>query len=252
MSEKKTQIRVFSYNIHKGFAFGNLRFTLARIKQAIEALSADIVFLQEVQGRHEGKARQHREWPEKSQFEFLADQLWPHYAYGQNSIYTEGHHGNAILSKFPIEKWDNYDVSTNRFERRGILHAQVRIPATGKAIDCLTLHFNMLRAGREYQIRELCRIIQDDLKCRDGLIVAGDFNDWSETATRSLNRHLHMEEVFFKLTGRHARTYPSRLPVLRLDRIYFRNMTVLGAKVFRDSAWQGLSDHLGLSADFEF
>ncbi len=37
-----------------------------------------------------------------SQFAFLADEIWPHFAYGKNAIYSAGHHGNAILSKHPI------------------------------------------------------------------------------------------------------------------------------------------------------
>ena len=45
-----------------------------------------------------------------TQFEFLADSIWSHYAYGKNAIYQHGHHGNAILSELPFAISNNVDV----------------------------------------------------------------------------------------------------------------------------------------------
>jgi len=36
------------------------------------------------------------------QHEFLAHESWLHHAYGKNSVYDSGHHGNAILSRYPF------------------------------------------------------------------------------------------------------------------------------------------------------
>ena len=73
----------------------------------IEALDADLVFLQEIHGRHSGRAAHEGRYtyPDRPHFEYLADQSWPHYAYGRNAIYRKGDHGNAILSKFPFVRW---------------------------------------------------------------------------------------------------------------------------------------------------
>ena len=64
-------------------------------------------------------------WSDNNQFEFLADSIWDHFAYGKNAIYQHGHHGNAILSEIPFNRLHNLDVSTMRISQRGILHGQL-------------------------------------------------------------------------------------------------------------------------------
>jgi endonuclease/exonuclease/phosphatase family metal-dependent hydrolase len=72
------------------------------LRDRLRELSADIVFLQEVQGLHLGHAERHPDWPAQPQHEFLAEDVWGNHAYGRNMVYDHGHHGNAILSRFPI------------------------------------------------------------------------------------------------------------------------------------------------------
>ncbi|MFY7905681.1 MAG: endonuclease/exonuclease/phosphatase family protein, partial [Burkholderiaceae bacterium] len=45
-------------------------------------------------------------------------------------------------------------------------------------------------------------------------------------------------------------TFPSRLPVLHLDRIYARGLQPLHAQVPHGRAWARMSDHLPLIAEF--
>src|SRR5438132_888733 len=109
MDRKK--LRVLSYNIHKGFSSGRGKFVLNRIREALRTVHPDLVFLQEVLGHHELHSQKVENWPDQPQFEYLADQLWPHFAYGKNAVYTYGHHGNAILSKYPFSFYENIDIS---------------------------------------------------------------------------------------------------------------------------------------------
>ena len=250
MSDPK-RLRVLSFNIHKGFSTSNRKFTLEKIKQAIRSVSADLVFLQEVQGQHNEKAKRHSNWPKESQFEFLADSVWSHYAYGQNAVYDAGHHGNAILSKYPIESWCNHDVSTNRFESRGILHANINIPALGLNLQAICLHFNLLQSGRKVQMNELCRIVKSSIPKGSPLIIAGDFNDWRRTAGRIVKKELQAEEAFKALTGHYARSYPSRMPILHVDRVYYFGLLPVEAKVLKGADWHVLSDHAALLVDFK-
>jgi endonuclease/exonuclease/phosphatase family metal-dependent hydrolase len=75
----------------------------------VRKVGADVVFLQEVLGTHaHGKVE---DWPEAPHYEFLADSIWPQFAYGRNMVYPKGHHGNAVMSKFPIVHFQNHDVS---------------------------------------------------------------------------------------------------------------------------------------------
>jgi endonuclease/exonuclease/phosphatase family metal-dependent hydrolase len=122
------KIRVATYNIHKGVSSIRSTPRVVALKEAIGLFDANVVFLQEVQGRHDQKAAKfgetahgHRHWPEKAQHEFFAGESH-HVAYGMNAVYDHGHHGNALLSSYPICHSHNHDVSDHAFEQRGILH----------------------------------------------------------------------------------------------------------------------------------
>lgn len=248
---KPIQIKVLSYNIHKGFAFGNRKFVLSEIRGGIRLTQADLVFLQEVQGQNDDHAGQMENRPNTSQFEFLADQVWTHFAYGKNAVYTSGHHGNAILSKYPFSFSENLDVSMNRFESRGILHGILNLPNHSKPLHVICLHFGLFETDRKRQILKLCKRIESVVPSNDPLIVAGDFNDWREQATDTLRAQVGLEEVFLHLRGSHAKTFPAWLPAFRLDRIYFRNVVPVEAKCLEGEPWDSLSDHLALGAIFK-
>ena len=80
------------------------------------------------------------------------------------------------------------------------------------------------------------------------LIIAGDFNDWQNRMSATLARELDVQDVFHLHSGAPARSYPARLPLLRLDRIYVRGFGVIHSEVHVGGAWQRLSDHAALSA----
>src|SRR5216117_2882684 len=94
------------------------------LREHLQVLGADIIFLQEVQGLHSRHAARFEDWPDEPQYEFLADQVWPEFAYGRNAVYDYGHHGNAILSRYPIVRAENQDVSHHALERRGCFTAR--------------------------------------------------------------------------------------------------------------------------------
>ena len=242
-------LRVLSYNIHKGFSSYNRRFVLNRIRDAVHFIHADLVFLQEVIGHHERHAENIQQWPKNSQFEYLADSLWPHYAYGKNAIYTDGHHGNAILSKFPIRSWENIDISMNRLENRGLLHAVIQIPNQSIRLHAICLHLGLFEADRQKQILSLCHRIESIVPHHEPLIVAGDFNDWRGIASQLLQSKVGLQEAFLQLQGEHPKTFPCWLPVLRLDRIYFRGFKPVKAQCFSGAPWNGLSDHAAVFSE---
>ena len=95
------KLKILSYNIHKGFDVWG-RFTLEKMKEALLTTGADILLLQEVVGENKDYLQHFKSTPHERQFEYLAGALWPHFAYGKNAVFPERHHGNAILSRFPI------------------------------------------------------------------------------------------------------------------------------------------------------
>src|SRR6185295_19117595 len=108
--------RILTVNTHKGFTAFNRRFILHELREAVHAVGADIVFLQEVLGSHALHAARIPNWPSGTHYEFLADTMWSSFAYGRNAVYPDGDHGNAVLSKFPIVRHENRDVSVDGTE----------------------------------------------------------------------------------------------------------------------------------------
>lgn len=251
---KTTRIRILTYNIHKGFDTGNIRFMLHQIREQLEQADVDIAFLQEIQGEHRGKQNTIKGWPIESQFEFLADRLWPHYAYGKNAIYNHGHHGNAILSKYPFISWDNINVSSISWASRSLLHGVVTLPEHAR-LHVVCIHLDLFTHHRERQLEILSRYIADHVPMHEPLLVAGDFNDWLGQAQYHLEQHLTEElrltEIFRQLHGRYARSFPAWLPLLPVDRIYYRGLKPIECQCLKKKPWRRLSDHAPLYAVFD-
>ena len=246
--QQNKSLAVATYNIHKGFSHFNRRMIVHHLRDRLRLMGADICFLQEVVGHNARHARDQEHWPDEPQHEFLADQVWSDFAYGKNAVYKEGHHGNAILSRYPIVKWDNADISTNPIEQRGLLHAEIAVPGWKENLHCVCVHLGLFAPGRRRQVALICERIESLVPHRAPLVLAGDFNDWRAKASDPLNQ-LGVTEVFETFHGRIARTFPARLPILSLDRIYIRGFEVQSTKIHHGLGWSKLSDHAALAAN---
>ena len=145
-------LHIATYNIHKGFSNFNRRMVVHELRERLRALGADLVFLQEVLGDHQLHPQRFPNWPEEPQYEFLADSVWQDFAYGRNSVYDLGHHGNAVLSRYPIIRWDNEDVSAHALESRGLLHCEIDIPTWRTPLHCVCVHLGLTARGRRHQL----------------------------------------------------------------------------------------------------
>ncbi|MBU6460093.1 MAG: endonuclease/exonuclease/phosphatase family protein [Proteobacteria bacterium] len=242
------QLRIATYNIHKGFSRFNQRHVLYELRDLLHEMQADLVFLQEVVGEHATHAERFEDWPDTAQYEFLAKDIWPDFAYGRNAVYPNGHHGNAILSKFPILEWENEDVSAHRFEQRGLLHCVISVPGWDIPLHAVCAHLGLFSRGRRRQLDALKIRIEREVPQNAPLIVAGDFNDWRGEAGAAFASPLHLEECFESSYGYLARSYPSNFPLFRLDRIYVRGFEIQTAQVLAGNPWSMLSDHAPLIA----
>lgn len=244
-------LRIATYNIHKGFSQFNRRMMVHELRDQLRLLAADIVFLQEVQGAHLRHGERFSDWPAQPQYEFLADAVWSEFAYGRNAVYEQGHHGNALLSRFPIVHTHNRDVSAHAFEQRGLLHCAIAVPGYVQDLHCVCVHLALGERGRRYQIDQLIDTLRQAVPSNAPVIVAGDFNDWRNFAGRRLIDTLGLTEALQSQCGQPARSFPSAFPLFRLDRIYVRGFTVLHAQVHTGEPWSGISDHAALSATLQ-
>ena len=241
------RLSVVTLNLHKGLSQFNRRMVIHELREGLNTLDPDLVFLQEVQGLHERHAKRFAAWPSAPQYEFLAQERWRH-AYGRNAVYDHGHHGNAILSRFPIVSVETEDVSDHRFERRGLLHCVVAVKGWRRNLHCVCVHLSLHERGRRRQLDAIAARLEELAARGAPIIVAGDFNDWRHRASTVLEDRLGMSEVSIAHHGRVARTFPSLLPMFRLDRIYVRGFEIVSSHVHRGAPWRMLSDHLAVSA----
>ena len=234
---------VASLNMHKGLSPLNRRVIVHDLKFELDALKPDVVFLQEVQGRHARHAQRFSDWPVEEQGRFLAGAHWPEVHYARNAVYEHGHHGNAILSRFTVDATNNDDMSMHRFESRGLLHAELRIGE--KRVHCFCVHLGLTERVRQRQIEFIVETVGHRVGADEAVILAGDFNDWRSRVGQRFAEVGLLDS--FAASGRPApRTFPGRLPFLRLDRIYVRGLVVREARVLHHL--HRLSDHIGLFA----
>jgi len=224
-------IRILTFNIHKGVGWGVKRNTLDLIYQQICALDADIIYLQEVRS---------------SQIDLFTSEIWPHVGYGKNAVYRKEHHGNAILSKFPILSSHNLDLSVRKYERRGMLHCVTQLSAHSEKIHLLCVHLGLLAKDRHKQLDKMIKYIELHIPETENLILAGDFNDWTGFVTKPLFHQLNLHEAFVSAHGRYARTFPAWAPILKLDRVYSRGFVIKHAQRLAKKPWKFLSDHIAL------
>ena len=246
-------LRVATYNIHKGVrgVGPGKRLEIHNLGLAVEALDADIVFLQEVHLFHKRHAarfdRTSFGWPQQGQAEFLAP---PGYdvAYRTNAVTRHGEHGNALLARWPIGDVGHHDVSDHRFEQRGLLHVPVQW--NGSTVHAVVVHFGLVHASRVRQVQRLAEFIEREVPRDEMLVVAGDFNDWGEKLDAPM-AGIGLRRAHAASSAGARATFPSLMPVFALDRFYLRGLQCRSTLVPRGTAWARMSDHLPLVADLE-
>ncbi len=247
-------LRVATYNIHKGVrGMGpRKRLEIHNLGLAIEALDADLVFLQEVRLFHKREARRFDRtwfgWPEEGQADFLAPEGYES-AYRSNAVTRHGEHGNALLSRWPLGDVGHHDVSDHRFEQRGLLHVPVQW--AGMTVHAVVVHLGLVHASRVRQVQRVADFLAREVPPNDMLVVAGDFNDWGEKLDGAMAEFglQRGQPADHRVSARAS--FPSIAPVFALDRFYLRGLACRSLSVPRGLAWARMSDHLPVVAELE-
>ena len=242
-------IRVFTYNIHKGIGGVDRRYNLARIVDVIRHYQPDLVLLQEV-------ARFSRESSGVLQTDILGDALQlPHRIWIPNvRVQHARGYGNAILGRWPISDADNINLRIGPKKRRSALYSKVRISMAGKSgarVQTRTLHLFNLHLGlsgieRRMQLKKLLAQDHFDRFSRTSpVVVAGDLNDVWGTLGRQV-----MRPAGFRGTDRKPPTFPAYAPVRALDSLYVSGeIQIASLMSSRLALARQASDHLPLVAD---
>ncbi|WP_224367185.1 endonuclease/exonuclease/phosphatase family protein [Hyalangium versicolor] len=236
------ELTLVSYNIHSGIGIDG-RFDLHRVGEVLREINADIIALQEV-GDFRGKTSR------EDQPEHLADLLGLHMAFGPNVVRQGRRYGNAVLTRLPILKSKNYDLSVENREPRGALRCDLDLGG-GRQMHVFCLHLGLSLGERRRQEGLLLSsdILRDAVR-KDPVVVCGDFNYWWNRPVPALVRRA-IHDAALELQSP-ARTYPTRLPLLRLDRIFVdAGVRPLAIRPHRSLLSTVASDHLPLVMRFE-
>ncbi len=227
------KLRVMTWNIH-GFLGIDGTSDPARTASVLTRLDPDIVALQEVDSRDRG----HGAFDGFAHFRSL----------GHSNVVEAftisgqaGHYGHMLASRWPIAHERTYDISLDGREPRRLIDAYLELP--GGPLRVITSHFGVQARERRKQIAMLRDILAGD--CQTPVVVMGDFNEWRRRGRlhRSLGRGFGTAQV--------PRTFPARLPLLPLDRIWSRPASLID-RVWTEGATRHASDHLPLLADLDW
>ena len=245
------QISLTTYNIHRAIGIDR-RFSPDRIVEILSGFNSDVILLQEVD---EGVPRSR----ELNLAKEIAESLgYPYYALGHNVSLKKGYYGNATLSRFPILRERNINLTIDGKKRRGCQHTCIQIHDDPHAqkFEVFNLHLGLSARERQKQAGILFHAKQfKELSHQVPCVVGGDFNDW-----RSMLRALFVEGMDFKCATDKAtkrgvsaiKTYPSFAPRGGLDRVYYRGrMKLMDVTKSRRKIAKIASDHLPINAVFK-
>jgi endonuclease/exonuclease/phosphatase family metal-dependent hydrolase len=242
-------MRLVSWNIH-GAVGRDGRRDLDRVARVLQAARCDVAALQEVGDRDRAPSAGDRSHQVADHAAHLGKLLGWYVAYGPTLVLSGRPYGNAVLSRHPVLRVKNYDLSVRGREPRGCLRADLHVE--GSALHVFNLHLGLSGGERRRQAGMLLSAdLLRDAALTAPMIVCGDFNMWSPVPgpiSRLLRQTLRDAA---RLSGVRRATWPARLPLLRLDRAYVdAGIEVLGCGVVDDADARDASDHLPLWVDF--
>lgn len=232
------RLRFLSFNIHGGRSLDGKR-DLKRVHQLMEKFDVDIGVFQEMETRlsHRGKP---------NDVETLAGASRPFHLIGASIEASDGWFGNLIVSRYPILRGLVHNLETNPdLEPRNAVDALIETPL-GK-IRLIGTHLSLSVFERWWEARNLLRLMRAvEEEERRPLFLMGDINEW-QVPSRLLR---YLNTAMQPLPC--GRTFPSFMPVFRLDRAWVDapDFKVKARRLAAPNV-RLLSDHLPLLVEVE-
>lgn len=225
-------LRVASYNIHR--CIGRDRQPdVDRVAKVIRELGCDVIGLQEVDNRSDGRH-------DSMQLDYLARVTDMEAVAGNTIVHHQGTFGNALLSRYPIVAIRRHDFSYLSREPRGALEVDIAIG--DRVVSIVVTHLGLRPIERRFQVRQMLGLLRE-IPAERMTVVLGDINEWLPMG-RPL-RWLH------GMLGHSPaeRSFPSGLPLFALDRVWVRpRRSLLAFTTHPSHTARVASDHLPVKA----
>lgn len=216
-------LRIASYNVHSCRGSDG-RKDAARIAAVIEEVGCDTIGLQEVDYR----------------LDYIAQKLGMKAIPGLTLARHDGPFGNALLTRRKVLDVRRLGFTYSGREPRNALDVDLEV--NGETVRVIVTHLGLWPAERRYQVKQILKMLKETPIC-ERVIVLGDINEWLP-----LGRPLRWMNALF---GRSPaeRSFPSRWPLVALDRVWVRpRHALLALKAHRSPLAQAASDHLPVKA----
>lgn len=216
-------LRIASYNVHSCCGADG-RKDAQRIARVIEECGVDTVGLQEVDYR----------------LDYIAQKLGMQPIPGLTLARHDGPWGNALITRRKVLAVRRLGFTYSRREPRNALDVELEV--AGEPVRVIVTHLGLWPAERRYQVRQILKMLKETPIC-ERVVVLGDINEWLPYG-RPI-RWLHA------LFGRSPaeRSFPSRWPLVALDRVWVRpRHALLALKAHRTPLAEAASDHLPVKA----
>ena len=243
--------RLMTYNVH-GCVGVDRKLDVGRIAAVIAQGRPEIVALQELDV---GRARSGR----MDQAHEIAVRLGMRFHFNSAFNVEEEQYGDAILTSLPhrlVRKGPLPTLPRARLERRGALWVAVQL-AHEVELQVINTHLGLVPLEQRGQVSALLGPDWTGHRAwRGPAVLMGDLNATSRYAAyRRLGRQMRdvQRRPDGRRTGRPAvRTFPSRLPVLRLDHMFLSaGLEVREVLTVATPLARVASDHLPLVAEIE-
>ena len=234
------RVRFLSFNIHGGRTLSGRR-DIGRVHDLMERLDIDIGVFQEMETRASRKGS-------PAQVKSLAGASRPHHLAGPSLIEGEGWFGNLIVSRYPIIRGLVHNLESGiDFEPRNAVDALIKAPLGNLRV--IGTHLSLSYLERRSEARNLIRLVGAvEEEEKNPLFVMGDINEWQWRS--KLLRYLDGVMIPLLCKG----TFPSFLPILKLDRAWYdapRSMKVFAHRL-AGSGIRTLSDHLPVVVEIDY
>ncbi|WP_435874754.1 VTT domain-containing protein [Pandoraea capi] len=225
------ELSVASYNVH-GCVGTDGQHSPDRIARVLDEIDADIVALQEIEASA----------TDVGTLAKLASARDMHFIPGPTLRRGERDYGNAIMTRFAPVAVRHIDLSVAGREPRGAIDATLAWQDThGREMQLrvIATHLGLRPGERREQVQRLLACLANQPGAPT--VLMGDVNEWF-----LWGRPLRWLHRFFERAP-HVATFPSRWPLLALDRIWTSPRAHLGTVHAHATALaRRASDHLPL------
>jgi endonuclease/exonuclease/phosphatase family metal-dependent hydrolase len=226
-----SRLRIASYNVHRAIG-RDKRIDPQRILDVVREIDADVIALQEVEAHDDGA----------DMLAWLARETGYEAIAGTTLLRHDGHYGNGLLTRCPVKGKRLCDLTWRGREPRGAIAAD--LDCGGHGLRIVATHLGLRPAERRDQVQQLLHLFKEHTHERSVLI--GDLNEWFLWGRPLRRLHRHFEQTPA------LATFPARLPVFALDRIWTHPHAMLRRlEVHKTPLSRRASDHLPLVATLE-